>query len=82
MSIDQDTDTDTGSRIFWMWSISLLAVTINVVLNGELMIAPLLANDKGTHLLLLMCKYRWYISYSFEIDVLSSLRYLILFFFA
>ena len=27
-----------------------------------------------------MCKYRWYISYSFETDVLSSLRYLILFF--
>ena len=49
MSIDQDTDTDTGSGQFWMWSISSLTVTINVVLDGELMIAPLLANDKGTH---------------------------------
>ena len=49
MSIDQDTDTDTGSGTFWMWSIYSLPVTINVALDGELMIAPLLANDKGTH---------------------------------
>ena len=49
MSIDQDTDTDTGSRILWMWSISSLTVTINVALDGEFTIAPLLANDKGTH---------------------------------
>ena len=26
-----------------------------------------------------MCKYRWYLSYSFETDVLLSLKYLILF---
>ena len=32
-----------------MWSISSLTVTINVALDGEYMIAPLLANDKGTH---------------------------------
>ena len=49
MSIDQDTDTDTGSGTFWMWSISSLKVTINVALDGDFMIAPLLANDKGTH---------------------------------
>ena len=47
MSIDQDTDTDTGSGTFWMWSISSQTLTINVALVGELMIAPLLANDKG-----------------------------------
>ena len=32
-----------------MWSISSLGVTINVALDGEFMIAPLLANIKGTH---------------------------------
>ena len=47
MSIDEDTDTDTGSGTFWTWSIS--SETINVALAGEFMIAPLLANDKGTH---------------------------------
>ena len=49
MSIDQVTDTDTGSGTFWIWSISSLTVTINVALDGEFMIALLLANDKGTH---------------------------------
>ena len=49
MCINQDTDTDTGSGTFWIWSISSLTVTINVALDGEFMIAPLLANDKGTH---------------------------------
>ena len=49
MSIDQDTDTDTGSGTFWTWSISSLTVTIDVALDGEFMIASLLANDKGTH---------------------------------
>ena len=49
MSIDQDTDTDTGSGALCMWSISSLTVTINVALDGELMIAPLLANGKGTY---------------------------------
>ena len=49
MSIDQDTDTVTGSGTFWTLSISPLTVTINVALDGEFMIAPLLANDKGTH---------------------------------
>ena len=47
MSIDEDTDTDTGSETFWTWSIS--SVTINVALDGEFMIAPLLANDNSTH---------------------------------
>ena len=47
MSIDEDTDTDTGSGTFWTWSIS--SVTIKVALDGEFTIAPLLANDKGTH---------------------------------
>ena len=49
MSIDQDTDTDTGSGTFWTWSLSSLTVTIDVALGSEFMIAPLLANDKGTH---------------------------------
>ena len=49
MCINQDTDTDTGSGTFWIWSISSLTGTINVALDGEFMIAPLLANDKGTH---------------------------------
>ena len=49
MSIDQDTDTDTGSGTFWTWSIYSLTVTIDVGLDGEFMIASLLANDKGTH---------------------------------
>ena len=70
MSIDQDTDTDTGSGTFWPWSISSLTVTINVALDGEFMIAPLLANDK------FMYKYRRYISYSFVTSVL--LEYAIL----
>ena len=70
MSIDQDTYTDTGSGTFWPWSISSLTVTINVALDGEFMIAPLLANDN------FMFKYRRYISYSFETDVL--LEYAIL----
>ena len=49
MSIDQDTDTDTGSGTFWTWSISSLTVTTDVALDGEFMIASLLANDKVTH---------------------------------
>ena len=49
MCIDQDTDTDTGSGTFWIWSISSLTVTINVALVGEFIIAPLSADDKGTH---------------------------------
>ena len=49
MSIDHDTDTDTGLATFWTWSISSLTVTIHVSLDGEFMIASLLANDKGTH---------------------------------
>ena len=47
MSIDEDTDTDTGSGTFWTWSMS--SVTVNVALDGEFTIAPLLADDKGTH---------------------------------
>ena len=49
MSIDQDTDTDTESGTFWTGSISSLTVTIDVALDGEFMIASLLANDKGSH---------------------------------
>ena len=49
MSIDQDSDTDTGSGTFWKCSISSLTVTINVALDDEFIIAPLLANNKGTH---------------------------------
>ena len=49
MSIDQDIDSVTGSGTFWTLSISSLTVTINVALDGEFMIAPLLANEKGTH---------------------------------
>ena len=78
MSIDQDSDTDTGSGAFWKWSISSLTVTINVALDGEFMIAPLLANNKSTHTS--SCVSIAGMSYSFATDVLSSLRYLILFF--
>ena len=56
MSIDGDADTDTGSGTFWTWSIA--TVTINVALDGEFMIAPLLAYDKGTHIFKFTCKYR------------------------
>ena len=49
MFIDQDTDANTGSGTFSMWSIFSLTVTINVALDGEFMITPLLANGKGTH---------------------------------
>ena len=77
MSIDQDSDTDTGSGTFWKWSISSLTVTINVALDGEFMIALLLANNINTQV---YRWYRWYMSYSFETDVLSSLRYLKVFF--
>ena len=66
MYIDQDTDTDTGSGTFWTWS------------NGEFMLAPLLADDKGTHTS--SCVSIADISYSFATDVLLLLRYLILFF--
>ena len=47
MSIDEDTDTGTGSGTFWTGSIS--SVTINVALHGEFIIGPLLANDKEIH---------------------------------
>ena len=47
ISIDKDRDTDTGLGTFWTWLIS--SVIINVAFDGEFMIAPLLANDKGTH---------------------------------
>ena len=47
MSIDEDTNADTGPGTFWTWSIS--SVTINVALDSEFMIVPLLANDKGKH---------------------------------
>ena len=66
MSIDQDTDTDTGSGTFWMWSIYSLTVTLNVALDGEFMIAPLLANDKGTHTS--SCVSIADISYCFDTD--------------
>ena len=45
MSIDQDTDTDTLNIL----DVVNILVTINVALDGEFMIAPLLANDKSTH---------------------------------
>ena len=74
MSIDQDTDTDTGSGIFWMSSISSLTLTINVALDGELMTVPLLPNDKGTHTSLCVNIAGIY-------HTALRLRYLILFFF-
>ena len=50
MFIDQDTATNTGSGTFWTWSISSMTVTImDVALDGEFMIASLLANVKDTH---------------------------------
>ena len=73
MAIDQDTNTDTGSGTFWIWSISSLTVTINVALDGEFMIASLLANDKGTHTSSCV---------SIADIYHTALRYLILFFFA